>query len=337
MTDKVQAGIEAAREGDKALAYKLLKEATAEDPTSELGWLWLAGVSESPREVARYLERVLEINPFNERALTGWKWVQGKLGEDGQAGQPEPVPQRVCPLCQREIEGSQRRCNHCRAYLDLSDPDALLGNIKVNRETMVDAIERFEDGVERDNKFSAHFTLALAYLNLQLAADALPHLEIALRECSDGTLTQGQVEQLKSRLAPPKSSGAEVQAQPRVLVVDDSPTIQKLVEITLEKHGYQVQHASNGLEGLGRISEGLPDLILLDITMPQMDGYQFCKTVKSNRDTENIPVIMLSGKDGFIDRVKGRMAGMSDYISKPFDPIDLVRIVNEYLDRPASE
>jgi twitching motility two-component system response regulator PilG len=333
VTDKVQAGINAAREGDKALAYKLLKEATSDNPHSETGWLWLAGVCESPREAAGYLERVLEINPFNERALSGWKWVQSKL----QGGEVEPQitsQSATCPLCLQEVGGNPDRCPSCKGFLDLSDLDALMTNPKVSREVMVDVIERFEDPAAAEDKFKAHFTLALAYFNLQLFDDGIPHLEIALRECPDGSISQAQLDALKARLGTDQSVIEGETSKPSVLVVDDSPTIQKLVEITLEKHGYEVLHASNGLEGLGKISERLPDLILLDITMPQMDGYQFCKTVKGNRETESIPVIMLSGKDGFIDRVKGRMAGMSDCITKPFDPFELVRMVNQYLDRP---
>ena len=113
-------------------------------------------------------------------------------------------------------------------------------------------------------------------------------------------------------------------------MVDDSPTVCKLVCITLEKRGYRVVTASNGLEALARINDGLPDLILLDITMPRMDGYQLCKIIRGNRGTKCIPVVMLTGKDGFIDRVRGRMAGSTDYITKPFDPDTLLRVVEKH-------
>lgn len=335
MTNKVQAGIEAARQGKKTLAYQILKEATNEDPTNELGWLWLAGVSESPQEIASYLERVLDINPFNESALTGWEWIQKRLGapvEDHAQVDPEGW---TCPLCSAQQKRSYERCPNCRAQLNFEDVESLLNNPEVDREIMVDAIERVERASGKTDTFSTHSSLALAYFNLQLYDDALPHLEIAVRDCQDGSLTEAHLERIKRELVPPAANGNGNADKPTVLVVDDSPTIQKLVEVTLEKQGYRVQHASNGLEGLGKISEGLPDLILLDITMPQMDGYQFCKTVKSNRETEDIPVIMLSGKDGFIDRVKGRMVGVVDYMTKPFDPFELVMLIAKYLKQPA--
>jgi twitching motility two-component system response regulator PilG len=115
-----------------------------------------------------------------------------------------------------------------------------------------------------------------------------------------------------------------------ILVVDDSPTVCKLVAITLERHGYQVVAAANGLEALAKMSEGLPDLILLDITMPRMDGYQLCKIIKGSQETRHIPVVMLTGKDGFFDKVRGRMVGSTEYITKPFEPDTLLRLVEKH-------
>ncbi len=120
--------------------------------------------------------------------------------------------------------------------------------------------------------------------------------------------------------------------QKTILVVDDSATICKLVTITLDKHGYRVICAPDGLEGLSYLNDVHPSLILLDITMPRMDGYQLCRIVKGNPATLHIPVVMLSGKDGFFDKVRGRAAGATDYITKPFEPDTLLQIVRKCLD-----
>jgi twitching motility two-component system response regulator PilG len=101
-------------------------------------------------------------------------------------------------------------------------------------------------------------------------------------------------------------------AKATILVVDDSPTIRKLVSMTLESRGYCVVVACDGVDGLAKMHEGLPDLILSDISMPKLDGYQFCKAVKSNKDTKHIPVVMLSGNDGLFDKVRGKMAGSAN-------------------------
>jgi twitching motility two-component system response regulator PilG len=115
-----------------------------------------------------------------------------------------------------------------------------------------------------------------------------------------------------------------------ILVIDDSPTIQKIVAITLERKGYQVVTAANAIQALAKLNEVVPNLIFLDINLPHMDGYQVCKIIKANDLTKDIPVVMLSGKDGFFDKVRGRIAGATDYITKPFGPSALIQAVEKY-------
>ena len=116
-----------------------------------------------------------------------------------------------------------------------------------------------------------------------------------------------------------------------VLVVDDSPTVRKLVTMTLEKNGFTVGAAPDGVVALKSIAEMKPRLILLDITMPRLGGYQLCKLIKKHESTKHIPVIMLSGKDGMFDKVRGKFVGCDDYITKPFDPEELVSKVTTQL------
>lgn len=115
-----------------------------------------------------------------------------------------------------------------------------------------------------------------------------------------------------------------------VLVVDNSPTVRKIVSITLERRGYRVFSAANAIQALGKLNEGIPDLILLDTGLPHMDGYRLCRFIKGNSLTKDIPVVMLSGKEGFFDRVRGHMAGAADYIEKPFEPSTLIQMVERY-------
>jgi twitching motility two-component system response regulator PilG len=75
----------------------------------------------------------------------------------------------------------------------------------------------------------------------------------------------------------------------------------------------------------------MPDLVLLDITMPKMDGYEVCRQIRSNPESKDIPVVMISGKDGFFDKVRGRMAGTTAYITKPFGPETLMKALETYL------
>ncbi len=118
-----------------------------------------------------------------------------------------------------------------------------------------------------------------------------------------------------------------------ILAVDDSPTVRKLVSITLERHNYRVLSAVDGMGALSKLNDELPDLILLDITMPRMDGYQLCKIIKDNPNTAHIPVVMLSGNDGIFDKMRGRIAGATAYLTKPFNPDKLLNIVEKLSSR----
>ncbi len=121
-----------------------------------------------------------------------------------------------------------------------------------------------------------------------------------------------------------------------ILLVDDSPTVRKIVKITLTKIGYRVIMAEDGLEALAKIEDEKPDLILLDIIMPHLDGYQVCSLIKKNPHYKHVPVVMLSGKDGFFDKVRGRLAGSTDYITKPFQPHVVTETVEKYLSEKAA-
>lgn len=330
---KLKEGIAAAKARNKAIAYPLLKEAAELDPDNEMCWLWLAGVTETPQEALIYLERVLKINPFNKHALTGWKWAQDRIKETCHGPDEEKDEGWHCPLCLAAFPAQIDKCTECGAVLALSDLDVLLNNATVDRAKMLEVIDRYQPSVESDGDFDTHYDLVLAHLNLRQFSEATVHLRKAISIRPDDPVLQTTLEDLSLRLGDVATPAEEGREQGTVLVVDDSPTVRKLVEITLEKHGFHVIGASDGLEGLARISEVLPDVVLVDITMPRMDGYQLCKTLKGGAATKDIPVIMLSGKDGFFDKVKGRMVGSSDYITKPFRPDELVKFVADHLDQ----
>jgi twitching motility two-component system response regulator PilG len=120
-----------------------------------------------------------------------------------------------------------------------------------------------------------------------------------------------------------------------VLVVDDSPTVRKIVQLTLQREHMQVLTAADGLSALAAVADASPDLVLLDIMLPRMDGYNICQVIRKNLAYRDLPIIMLSGKDGLFDKMRGRLAGSSDYITKPFDSNDLVHTVKRYLSAPA--
>jgi twitching motility two-component system response regulator PilG len=122
---------------------------------------------------------------------------------------------------------------------------------------------------------------------------------------------------------------------PRVLLVDDSRTVRKIVELALWREHIEVVTASDGLAALAAVADAQPDLMLLDILLPRMDGYQVCHVVRHHPDFSDLPILLLSGKDGVFDRLRGKIVGSTDHISKPFDTAELVWTVKRYLHTPA--
>ena len=122
--------------------------------------------------------------------------------------------------------------------------------------------------------------------------------------------------------------------KPNILVVDDDPNIAHLVALYLQKENYEVRTAARGDDAVNEFSRLPPDLMLLDVMLPGMDGYQVLKNV---RKTSRIPVIMLTARDETFDKVLGLELGADDYITKPFDPKELVARVKAVLRRTQGE
>jgi len=119
----------------------------------------------------------------------------------------------------------------------------------------------------------------------------------------------------------------------RILLIEDDPTITNVVELNLRLENYDVYLASDGEEGLKMVEEVDPDLVILDVMMPKMDGWQVLMELKSREDTRDIPVIMLTAMGDERSRVIGLRGGADDYISKPFSPLELTARVKVVLDR----
>ena len=116
----------------------------------------------------------------------------------------------------------------------------------------------------------------------------------------------------------------------KVLVIDDSNTIRRSAEIFLKQGGHEVLLAEDGFDALSKVNDHDPDLIFCDILMPRLDGYQTCAIIKRNQRFAQVPVIMLSSKDGLFDKARGRMVGSEDYLTKPFTKDQLLQAVAQH-------
>ena len=116
----------------------------------------------------------------------------------------------------------------------------------------------------------------------------------------------------------------------KIMVIDDSSTIRRSAEIFLSQAGYQVVLAEDGFDALAKINDHHPALVLCDILMPRLDGYQTCALIKKSAKFHDTPVLMLSSKDGLFDRARGAMVGSSAYLTKPFSKDSLLAAVREH-------
>ncbi|HEY1042619.1 MAG TPA: response regulator [Telluria sp.] len=123
----------------------------------------------------------------------------------------------------------------------------------------------------------------------------------------------------------------------KIMVIDDSSTIRRSAEIFLGQAGYQVVLAEDGFDALAKINDHHPALVLCDILMPRLDGYQTCALIKKSARFHDTPVLMLSSKDGLFDRARGAMVGSSAYLTKPFSKDSLLAAVREHTAHVAPE
>lgn len=119
----------------------------------------------------------------------------------------------------------------------------------------------------------------------------------------------------------------------RLLVVDDEPGLLLAVSDTMRAEGYEVMTARRGAEAMIRVAEALPDLIISDIRMPGMNGYQLVQNLRSNPRTRLVPIVFLTAKDETADRIAGFRTGVDAYVTKPFEPDELAAIVAGILER----
>jgi phosphate regulon transcriptional regulator PhoB len=122
-----------------------------------------------------------------------------------------------------------------------------------------------------------------------------------------------------------------------VLVVEDEPDIRRLVVLHLERDGFRCRTAANGLDALREAKAAVPDLVVLDLMLPGIDGLEVCRRLRSDASTAGVPIIMLTAKSDEVDRVVGLEVGADDYVAKPFSPKELVARVRAVLRRSRPE
>ncbi len=315
-------------------AQKVLAPFLKKNPRNPQGWLWYSRLVTTLKSVEVSLSNAAKLAPKDPEIAR----EREKLARAKAAIREEPI--RRCPFCWTPAEQKATQCPNCRAHLFIHDRLFYLPR-DADRGILESAIERYTKVIGRERNVNAYYYLSLAHLNLAHWEEALNLFHKTVNLAPDKPVFSDQLRILLKHMASvepvhepepePMRPAPEAREKKRILVVEDSPTTRKVISITLGQKGYEIIEARDGLEALSKLNDNKPDLILLDIVLPKMDGYKILEIIKGNSVFKHIPVIMLTSKDGMISKWKGKLAGSTAYLTKPFDPKKLVTTIEKYL------
>ena len=256
---------------------------------------------------------------------------------------------RRCFFCWSVVKETESGCAHCHGMFRVVGQKAPAATKSVELEQAIAAYER-ELASCPDNSRIA-YCLCLGFYSQGKIEQARKYIARALHVSPKEALFAKTAELLGStvsravqpppvkqvvRQGPAADSAAKIKIPGKtILVVEDSQTSRKVITMLLERKGYAIVEAKNGAEALARLAEVVPDLVLLDLMLPDMSGYEVLAGIRRSARSAEIPVIMLTGKSNPADRMKGLHHGSNEYLTKPFDPAKLLGVLEKYLDRPA--
>lgn len=291
-------------------ARTLFREASTINPSDARVWQALARLAEGPAEAVAALRELVRIAPETPGARDSLKRALATHAHIRAQG--------------KHLNEARQLWREALA-LDDKDPDLWLGLASALTDQA--EIRRAVETACRLNPAHARAAAWLAKLQPRPAPQPVPVVPApAARPTPAPARGAAPANPVTPFVRPAAAAPA---ARRTVMVVDDSATIRKILAMTLERAGYAVVAETDGERAVARLQQIVPDLILLDITMPKLDGYEVCKHIRKDPRISHVPVVMLSGKDGFFDKVKGRMVGATEYLTKPFQaPAVLAVIAN---------
>lgn len=333
-------------------AQKPLMAFVKENRRNVQGWLWLSRAVTDPKKIKAALAEAHRLEPENPDVLAEVE----KARQLGGAAEAKIIR---CPFCYAPQE-QQPSCPCCKASL-LTESSALakLDAQAVDRRLLLQAAGRFERVLAAEVNPKILFYAGASYLNLNDFDKALTYFDLLMPIIQVDSRYQKVAEQvgqivdhIASSQKPDEGSSGRAEQSARkgerqlidnqtdkrtILVVEDSPTTRKVIKMTLQSGGFRVIEAVDGVEALSKLNDDRPDMVLLDIMLPKIDGYKILSILKKNSETKEIPVVMLTSKNRIIDKVKGHLSSASAYLTKPFKPAELISVVNGILDKNAPE
>ncbi|MEN8141975.1 MAG: response regulator [Thermodesulfobacteriota bacterium] len=352
-------GEDSGKDGDFLEAYDLLRRAILlaegaknekalpilaaflkKNPRIAEGWLWYSRLSKNMKIIGASLKNASLLSKDDPEV----REELIKLQKARDAGCMETDTVGKCPFCWMPMKEEGERCPHCAAVLRIPEKQGGKGP-EPDGKVMANAVHRFTKTVlVHRNNDKAHYYLGLALFNLGNWDEAIDQFYKTKKIKPDDGFYQQQLKALLDNIAATEVSTStqkidkekdEAQLSTRpgntIMVVEDSATTRKVIKMILTQEGYDVVEAINGIDALARLNEVTPDLVLLDIIMPDMDGYEVLAAMRKSKTYKKLPVIMLTAKDGLVDKVRGKMSGSNEYLTKPFKPEMLMEKVGKYM------
>ena len=323
--------------GQNDLARGLFGSILRKNPEHEQALLWSAALCDVPTQAIRLLERLLDINPANQQAASTLSMLRlhrkaaqlgsGETGPDGQTiniqtVRAAPAPTRltgrtwICSICGKHMVGRPECCERCGTVYNVCDLEAIGRNRRGDEVLLLNGLQRWEQSERYGKTLDGQLNLARIYLNLRRSQEAIPHLTAAAElEPKNPVELNKAIHRLHDR--------------PLVLAVDDSLTIRRIIPAILEPACFRAMTACGGEEALEKVMSVVPDLILLDVEMPGMNGYQVAREFRKLQPLRRTPIVILSGT--MMDRLRGRLAGANDYVPKPFEPERLLEVIDKHI------
>jgi twitching motility two-component system response regulator PilG len=310
-------------------------------PKNHKGWLWYSRVSSNIQSIERSLGNAEKIAPNDPEVVEEIHKVE--LAK--KTLRTEQL--RRCPFCWAPGDVKAFECPYCRAHLFVHE-ELLACTKTANQGILKKAIDRYAKVAARETNPSAHYYLSIAHFNLGNWEKGLDQLNNTVKMFPDKRFYAEQLDMLINLLpssedmfaqetvakekvpdsAPATAAKAE---KKKILLAESSPPVRKAISIAFSRGGYDVIEAGDGLEALNHLDETKPDLILMDIILPKLNGSKLLSIIRENSDFTGIPVILLTGKEGGAGNVDGELADSVAYLSKPFDLSKLLETTENYL------
>lgn len=347
----------AAIAGERETASEMLQNILKQTPESEEAWILKSYLANSFSDKILCFEKVLLINPENDAAISGMASLREMMTRTESRKSQNLSLAAFLPQALVEYQTANNpqlylvpEPDNASDYGEIIEPEAIVVEdvieIEAASETEPTAVELEEASYFYQNEVFEQPQIAeveqegtVAEFTSDNYAENSPtgYSEYSEQESYAPPISNSfdaadlSATDYSSNIPAQEPVQNDLPALKKVMVIDDSATVRKLIAQKLEMSGYEVICMESGIEALETINQIVPDLILLDTVMPEMDGYQVCQSIRDNEATKDIPVVMISGKDGFFDKVRGQMSGSTGYIAKPFGPETLMKTVESYI------